>query len=75
MGCMSFVHADRKDGDTDERDQDPDEAPETPPDEPRPPDIEEPPAVPGDRGPYVVGPGPSLRTFWGGGIDGKAPRH
>jgi hypothetical protein len=39
----------------DERDEDPDKTPETPLDEPRPPRVEDPPAQPGQKGPYVVG--------------------
>lgn len=38
-----------------DRDDEPDEAPETPLDEPRPPHVEDPPAEPGNNGPYVVG--------------------
>jgi hypothetical protein len=32
----------------------PDDAPETPLDEPRPPRVQDPPAQPGQQGPYVV---------------------
>jgi hypothetical protein len=35
-------------------DKDPDDTPETPLDEPRPPSIQDPPAQPGPKGPYVV---------------------
>jgi hypothetical protein len=38
-----------------ERDQDEDDTPETPLDEPRPPRVQDPPAQPGQKGPYVVG--------------------
>jgi len=38
----------------DERDKDEDDTPETPLDEPRPPRVQDPPAQPGQKGPYVV---------------------
>lgn len=34
--------------------QEPDDTPETPTDEPRPPKVEDPPAEPGEKGPFVV---------------------
>jgi len=34
--------------------EDSDKAPETPPDEPRPPRVQDPPAEPDQKGPYVV---------------------
>jgi len=40
--------------DTDDDDEVPDDVPETPPDEPRPPRVQDPPAQPGQKGPYVV---------------------
>ena len=40
--------------DPDKRDPDSDEAPETPLDEPRPPRVQDPPAQPDQKGPYVV---------------------
>ena len=40
--------------DPDQRDPDSDEAPETPLDEPRPPRVQDPPAQPDQKGPYVV---------------------
>ena len=40
--------------DPDTRDPDSDEAPETPLDEPRPPRVQDPPAQPDQKGPYVV---------------------
>jgi hypothetical protein len=40
--------------DPDQDDKDSDQTPETPLDEPRPPSIQDPPAQPGQKGPYVV---------------------
>jgi hypothetical protein len=40
--------------DEDDKDKDSDKAPETPLDEPRPPRIQDPPAQPDEKGPYVV---------------------
>jgi general stress protein YciG len=46
-----------RDRDQDDRDRgENDRAPETPPDEPRPPRVEDPPAQPAPKGPYVVQP-------------------
>jgi hypothetical protein len=39
----------------DEHDKDTDDTPETPLDEPRPPRVQDPPAQPDQKGPYVVG--------------------
>ena len=44
----------RPDEDEDERDRDPDDTPETPLDEPQPPRVEDPPAEPEQKGPFVV---------------------
>jgi hypothetical protein len=40
--------------DPNEDDKDSDKPPETPLDEPRPPRVQDPPAQPGQKGPYVV---------------------
>ena len=53
-GRSTSTFAERPDPDDPERDEEPDEAPETPLDEPRPPRIEDPPAQPDRKGPYVV---------------------
>jgi hypothetical protein len=43
-----------REDDEDERDKDPDDTPETPLDEPEPPRIQDPPAEPEQKGPFVV---------------------
>jgi len=40
--------------DADDDDKVPEDTPETPPNEPRPPRVQDPPAQPGQKGPYVV---------------------
>ena len=52
--------------DPDKRDPDSDEAPETPLDEPRPPRVQDPPAQPDQKGPYVVRGSAKSRQLDGG---------